>query len=277
MLLWPLHPHTRTEFKAVFPSPTLAKGTLKVSGKRGVATAIFERGQGESEGLILQRANDMKQILKQLALVSLALLRNAQGQGFVNLDFESANVSGYSPGYVPISATLPSWTAYYGPSGNPTQSGALATIAYNSLSLGGALVVLVDTNMGSPYTAIQGTYSLLLEGSTPFAATSASIGQTGTIPLTAQSLTFIGRIGSLQISFNGQPLTYLITGSTANYNIYGADVSAFAGQTGQLLFTSPVTSALLDNIQFSSTSVPEPSIISLFAVSAVFFGFRRSN
>jgi hypothetical protein len=41
MLLWPLHPHTRKELKAVFPLPTPAKGTLKVSGKSGVATAFF--------------------------------------------------------------------------------------------------------------------------------------------------------------------------------------------------------------------------------------------
>jgi hypothetical protein len=29
----------------------LAKGTLKIAEKRGVATAIFESGRGENEGL----------------------------------------------------------------------------------------------------------------------------------------------------------------------------------------------------------------------------------
>ena len=39
-------PLTRVEIKTVFPMPILAKGTLKVSGKRRVATAIFQHGQG---------------------------------------------------------------------------------------------------------------------------------------------------------------------------------------------------------------------------------------
>jgi hypothetical protein len=34
-------PLTRAEIKAVFPLPAPAKGTLKVSGKRAVATGIF--------------------------------------------------------------------------------------------------------------------------------------------------------------------------------------------------------------------------------------------
>ncbi|HXI72563.1 MAG TPA: hypothetical protein VNN22_19650 [Verrucomicrobiae bacterium] len=41
MLLWPLHPHTRTEFKAVFPLPTSAKGTVKISAKEAVTIFIF--------------------------------------------------------------------------------------------------------------------------------------------------------------------------------------------------------------------------------------------
>ena len=41
MLLWPLHPHSRTEFKAVFPLPTLAKGTVKISAKEAVTIFIL--------------------------------------------------------------------------------------------------------------------------------------------------------------------------------------------------------------------------------------------
>jgi hypothetical protein len=160
-----------------------------------------------------------------LIVFILIAIQRGYTQGFVNLNFESANVSGYSPGLVPTSAALPGWTAYYGygPSTNPTQEIA-STISYDDLSLGNAAVVLVDTNMGSPYTALQGQYSVLLEGSIPAAASVASFGQTGTIPLTAQSLTLIGIIGPLQISFNGQPLTYQLTGSYTNQSIYGADI-----------------------------------------------------
>lgn len=40
-------------FKAVFPPPVSAKGTLKITEKHGVATAIFQRGQGKSERVIM--------------------------------------------------------------------------------------------------------------------------------------------------------------------------------------------------------------------------------
>ena len=64
--------------------------------------------------------------------------------------------------------------------------------------------------------------------------------------------------------------------NTLNYKIYSADISAFAGQTGQLLFTTPVqTLALLDNIQFSSLPVPEPSEFALVMLGTILLGFRR--
>lgn len=51
----------------------------------------------------------------------------ARGQGFVNLDFESANLSGYSPGSVPATDAIPGWTTLT--NGLPQQ-----TIAYNAVS-----------------------------------------------------------------------------------------------------------------------------------------------
>src|ERR1019366_2253711 len=98
-------------------------------------------------------------------------------------------------------------------------------------------------------------YSVYLEGpsyippnnSNP---TSASIGQTGTIPTTAQSVTFYlgDTYGTLQITFNGQPLSLMDISNTLNYTIWGADISAYAGQNGQLLFTAPFqTFAVIDN------------------------------
>ena len=52
-------------------------------------------------------------------------------------------------------------------------------------------------------------------------------------------------------------LLYAIS-NAANYTIYGADISAYSGQTGELLFTAPFRiSGMLDNIQFSSTPLPE--------------------
>jgi hypothetical protein len=109
----------------------------------------------------------------------------------------------------------------------------------------------------------------------------AAIGQTGQVPLSAQSLVFWGYAGGLQVTFDGQPLNFLGIGSTNNYTIYAANVSAYAGQTGQLLFSDPFYSntqggpASIDNIQFSSSVVPEPSELALAALGTLLFGFRR--
>ena len=211
--------------------------------------------------------------------IVLAIGQHCHSQGFINLDFESAHVvldasSPYYPYAVYANTAIPGWTAYYGTTNNPTYV-SLSSISYNDMSLGAANVSLEDTNAIYGPLPIQGKYSILLQGSIPAAVSSASIGQTGTIPVTAQSLTFIGYFGG-QVTFNGQPLDYLVTGSTANYNIYAADISVYAGQTGQLLFTATVnTSALLDNIQFSSTPVPEPSVFVLTALGGLLLGCRR--
>ena len=101
-----------------------------------------------------------------------------------------------------------------------------------------------------------------------------SIGQTGTVPIAAQSLIFWGNVGANDVSFQGQTLSLAVLGSTANYNIYEADISAYSGQTGQLLFTA-LGSDKIDNIQFSSTAVPEPSGFALGALGGLLFSFRR--
>ncbi len=94
-----------------------------------------------------------------------------------------------------------------------------------------------------------------------------------------ESIEFWGDIGGLQITFDNQPLSFVVIGSTANYTIYGADISAFADQTGQLLFTLPpyVGNAELDNIQFSDQPIPEPSVVGLFALGGLLFGLRRKR
>jgi hypothetical protein len=192
-------------------------------------------------------------------------------QGFVNLDFEDATVILDDPGVVEASSALPGWTPFPG------------NVGYDTVSLGGAAVFLEDTATpyGSHSLPIEGNYSVFLEDPEVVSET-AAIGQTGTIPITTQSLTFFGNLagnlsgGNLQVTFNGQNISYFAIGNGAAYTIYGADISAYAGQTGQLLFTTPVqTSALLDNIQFSSTAVPEPSEFALGAIGALLLGFRR--
>jgi hypothetical protein len=67
----------------------------------------------------------------------------------------------------------------------------------------------------------------------------------------------------------------------SNYTLYGGDVSAFAGQVSQLSFASLAGGApnelLVDNIQFSSQLIPEPSVFGLLALVGLFLGLRRRH
>jgi len=209
----------------------------------------------------------MKTILKKTGLIGLITLLSWEGksQGFVNLDFESANLTGHPTGSVPAADAFPGWTvnAQY--------------IIYDDVSLSGASISIMDTS-GYPPGPIQGNYwAFLATGLVPQTDVTISLSQTGTIPLGMQSMTFWGNIGGLQISFGGQALAFSETGSTANYNIYSADVSAFAGLPGQLLFSLPAytSNATLDNIQFSSSAVPEPSAFALTALGGLLLAWRR--
>ena len=216
--------------------------------------------------------------IKKITFIAAILMSiTAYPQGFVNLNFEHP-ILPLNPNFNFVSASnaIPGWTAYYSTSASTNQTDA---VGYDTLSLGGAAVILEDTNASSlGYPPLQGSYSVLLEGSYSDTPTAAAIGETGIIPSTAQSLTFyLGDLyGTFQVFFNGQPLNYVETGSTANYGIYTADISAYASQTGQLLFSaSSLSGAMLDNIQFSSTAVPEPGTLALLAVGGLLFSFRR--
>lgn len=193
----------------------------------------------------------------------------ASGQGFFNLDFEDADLTGYSPGNgVPASSAFPGWTVN------------APYILYDNFSLSGASISIIDTESSYRGYTIQGSYYADFEPAntpeSPFYQ-SISLGQTGTIPVGTESITFWGNIGGLQITFDGQSLAFSEIGSTANYNIYGANISQFAGDTGQLLFTMPphsidpgLYSAQLDNIQFSSSPIPEPGTFALLGLGVAF-------
>jgi hypothetical protein len=200
-------------------------------------------------------------------------------QGFVNLDFESANASGYSSGTIPTTNAIPGWTAYI--------SGvAQSSILYDDETLSDPAISLQDTN--GIYSPIQGSHSVLLQGQfnpthNSIYTNSVAIGQTGLIPTLAETLIFSANItvggpylDNMQLTFNGQNLGFTQIGSGANFTIYGANISPFAGQTGQLLFSVPYNGGvLLDNIQFSSLPVPEPSGLPLAILGAGLIGWLR--
>jgi hypothetical protein len=205
------------------------------------------------------------------ALVGAPIAVPSRGQGtFANLNFEAANIPANTPDGVVVTVTqaLPGWTVLSG-----------GGVGYNFETLGGAYVSL----FGPSYGAIQGNYSASLVGQffpeqPPYL--SAAIGQTGQIPQDAQTLIFWASPGnSLQAAFDGQMLPLIQLGSGANYVVEAANISSYAGKTGQLSFTaSPLVYGgfnLLDNIQFSSSAIPEPGTCVLLFCGAVLLGLTR--
>ena len=212
-----------------------------------------------------------------IVVLFLACFRCGLSQGFVNLNFESATLSGYDAGTgnIPTSSAMPGWSAYFF---YPGGTNATSLIAYNDVSLGSAFIALIDTNSIFTPLPLQGRYSVLLMGSTATAPTVAAIGQTGLVPANALSLLFYTSFDSnIQLAFNGQPIPLVQTGSTATYAIRAGNISTFAGQTGQLLFSAYPNSGsiygygsgLIDNIQFSSAPIPEPSALALSALGGL--------
>jgi len=220
----------------------------------------------------------MKTILYLTALV-LAFAFRALAQGtFQNLSFESANLPillpGQSGGVVPATDAIPGWQGYLG--ANQTFG-----VFFNDVSLGAPAISIHSSS--SSFTPIAGNYSVILQpqfnpNNLP-GRDSAAVAQTGQIPAVSQSLRFYSGSGSMQVSFAGQNIPLAQLGITGNYLILGGDISAFAGQTGELRFTVPsgpfsYNIPYLDSIVFSTQSIPEPSTFGLFGLGAFLFGFR---
>jgi hypothetical protein len=207
-------------------------------------------------------------------------------QGFVNLDFESANVSSYPPNSaVPVGDAIPGWTAYIG-------STELTTIGYDVPQSGLANVIIEDANFMNGTFAIQGQYSIDLQpgvqlSNGSFQEVNASISQTGLVPVGTKSLTFdVETFGDtpFSISLGGTPLPLIELGKYVNnagvqYVEWGANIGNYAGQTEPLTVTTGVnenSSLTFDSFAFSptfATPVPEPSKWGLFTLSSLFFAW----
>jgi len=213
-----------------------------------------------------------------LTFLAVSLSINAQGI-FQNLNFEAANVSGYSPGnFVPISSALPGWSAYF-TSGTTTYP--QTQVNYDGISTGANGISLVDANAGRP---IQGNYSVYLFGGEGL---SASISQTAKIPTGTESRLMdaylpIGASATPTITINGQSINMILLQTISFYTLYGGTVpAADVGPSVTLSFTEPAPLTggpnifELDNISFFPNAVPEPSIISLTAIGGLLFGARK--
>jgi hypothetical protein len=203
----------------------------------------------------------------------LALLLSAEatlGQGtFQNLDFEQAKVPDVpaNQGGADVLSTdgVPGWTTFVG--GSQT-----TTILHNDLNLGApGLAILGPSWSGAGI--LHGRYSVALQVSFDRSVFPA-IAQTGTVPSDARSVRFYSHpyITLPVVDFGGQQIPVAILGgSSSTYYIWGGDISAFAGQTGELLFTGDFS---LDNIFFSNLPVPEPHVFGVSALGALLLGWR---
>ncbi|HZM03114.1 MAG TPA: PEP-CTERM sorting domain-containing protein [Candidatus Saccharimonadales bacterium] len=215
----------------------------------------------------------------------LLVVMSVRAQGtFQNLDFEQANPiiilgSQYYPYEVTEASALSYWTVTYG-TVQQTQ------ITYNDPSTGSTWVVLVAPgSMGVPpgssyrLAAIDGRYSVLLQGG--ITAPAASISQTGLIPISTKSLFFDAEAGSgpFAVSVGGRNIPFEAVGTGVSYTLYGADISAWAGDTEPLTFSAleggGLNNWLIDDISFSTAAVPEPSSILLTGVGGLMLAFYR--
>lgn len=206
------------------------------------------------------------------ALVSLLALEDVIGQDFVDLDFEQSTILSSTP--FPGEnlnfgiANVPGWTvsSSFGLVSNYSSG---AVIGYNNPTLDAPGITLITRDfarLGRP--VINGQFSLLLEGgdAPPGYGMAPSIEQTGQIPSSAKTIEFDGYYyDPLHITFNGNVLSFKTLQTYANYSVFGADISAYAGQTGELLITDPIDTGFMamDDISFSTSEIPEPSVLTL--------------
>ncbi len=201
---------------------------------------------------------------------------NAQGT-FQDLDFEEANIvpivgSPLYPYVVTVADALPGWAVNYG-TAQQTQ------ILYNDEALGSTAVTLYASGYPGFYTLpLQGNYSVLLQEGTYVGAPSASITQTGLVPAGSESLLFDATSDPEppEVLIGNQSVSLVTVGSGANYTIFGADISSWAGQTEQLTITTPGVSGNweIDNISFSPNTIPEPGTLALVLMGGLAFGVR---
>jgi hypothetical protein len=205
----------------------------------------------------------------------LPLTHIARGQrAFVNLNFQSAPLAPDRPSYDEVASgtALPGWTVKIG-------ENSQSQMFYNTVTLDGAGVSLHGP--GSQYfEPFPGDYSVYIQGTSVFAPVqaSASISQTGFVPLNANSLQFVGYDGywNGDVSLGGQNLGLTVLEQTGSLILYGADIRSFAGSTQELRFTAVRRTGLfVDEIRFSSVVVPEPRMAGFLVLGVLMVTVRR--
>jgi hypothetical protein len=185
---------------------------------------------------------------------------NAFAAPFANLDFEQATIVPADPdgAYIDAAAAFPGWTSRVG-------TAQRLTVLHN-LSGGGAgeLALFDEPSFTLGIPLLEGQYmAVLIAGTNQL---TASLTQTGDIPLSAQSIRFLtdGHRGPPVLTINGTvlPLTLISnTGGIFQTAEYAAPVTVFAGTTVDMRFDSGLNITAVDRIVFSSDPVPEASAV----------------
>jgi hypothetical protein len=209
-----------------------------------------------------------------LSAVSFALfLQTVSGQSFVNLDFEQATISptpvgGWTYPADPAQA-FPRWTV----------DGSGTVVMYNTLSIGAPAVDLMGPNFPNAvnYLPLEGSYSVLLQYF-GYAGSAPTLSQTGLVPIGSESINFLVGPGESDavVTLDGVniPLVPISDGRLAG------DISTFAGTVSQLTFSTTSSTGYagnwlyFDDVQFSTSPVPEPASFVLFGLGVLFLGWK---
>lgn len=213
--------------------------------------------------------------------VALALMLQSVSAGdFQNLNFEQATIPPTPVGQFGALAAdpalaFPGWTM--GSSGSAFPNYTL----YNNLTLGSVAQVLVGPNYPNAigYTALEGSYSALLQfGPSPTFGTPALI-QTGLVPADARSITFLmsPSQNDVRVTLDGVGISLIPLGGGR----MAGDVTAFAGRETQLMFSTTSYNGqwlYFDDVRFSPVAVTEPSVSCLLGLSFILlFSCRRKR
>ncbi len=220
-----------------------------------------------------------------VASFALSQLQWASGQNFTDLNFASATVVPVngSDTFIEFSPAFPGWTGYIG-------TNVATEAVYNETALDSSGISLLGNPVFPGYEATLQAGFLLNQ---PGTSVDTSLSQTGLIPAGTQSLLFSGsyqgQANGFAVTLNGQtlPLITVSIGYSSVFVEYGANISAWAGQTATLAFTvfpqQPHTDdnyLNLADIRFSDLPVPVPEpgifVFVLLVLSSSFFRIAKS-